>query len=96
MIKNIFLISILCSLNVFSLGSSAEPISVSSPDTINIVLSAHIGKRVSIKTKSGGEMTGKVISVSEKLTHLGKLAGKEFYDAVIVNKHAEAIVVRVK
>jgi uncharacterized protein Veg len=96
MIKDILFTLILCFITFISIGSWAEPISVNSGDTIKNVLTTHIGKRVSIKTNSGGEMTGKVISVGKKLTHLGELSGKEFYDAVIVNRNIEAIVVRVK
>lgn len=96
MIKNILITFILCSVSTFSINASAEPVSVNPADTIENVLTNYVGKRVSIKTKSGGEMTGKVISVGTKLTHLGELSGKEFYDAVIVNKNIEAIIVRVK
>ena len=96
MLKKTLFTFILCSVSIFTISSWAEPISVNSADTIENVLSAHIGKRVSIKTKSGGEMAGKVVSVGAKVTHLGELSGKEFYDAVIVNKNIEAVIVRVK
>ena len=60
------------------------------------VLKAQMGKRISIKTKSGNELSGKVVLVGKKLTHLGELTGKEFYDAVIVNKDIEAVIIRTK
>ncbi len=45
---------------------------------------------------SGGELGGKVVSVSDELTHLGQLTGKEYYDAVIVNSKIEAVIIRTK
>lgn len=76
--------------------SWAEAISVNSNDSIISVLTAQTGKRVSIKMKSGQEMTGTVTSVTDKLTHIAELAGKEFYDAVIINESIEAVVIRTK
>ena len=81
---------------MISMSSSADPVAVNSGDTIETVLTAYIGKRVSITIKSGGELGGKIISVGENLTHLGEITGKEFYDAVIVNQNIEAVTIRVK
>lgn len=96
MLKNILVVFLFSSLMISSISAWAEPISVGDKDTIEKVLKAQIGKRVSIKTSSGDELGGKVISVSKKLTHLGELSGKEFYDAVIVNNSIEAVIIRTK
>ena len=96
MLKNILVVFLFSSLMISSISTWAEPISVGDRDTIEKVLKVQIGKRVSIRTSSGGELGGKVISVSKKLTHLGELSGKEFYDAVIVNKQIEAVIIRTK
>lgn len=96
MIKNTFVLLVLSSLTISTFTIQSEPISVASGDNIETVLKAQIGKRVSIKTSSGGELGGKVISVGESLTHLGELSGKEFYDAVIENRKIEAVIIRTK
>ena len=76
--------------------SWADTISINDDDSIKTVLTAQIGKQVSIKINSGQELTGTVTTVTDKLTHLAKLAGKEFYDAVVVNKNIEAVIIRTK
>ena len=96
MIKKFLMSMLISCFIVAALPGRADPISVGDGDTITSVLTAQKGKRVSIKIKSGEELTGTVKSVTKKLTHLGELAGKEYYDAVIVNKAIEAIVIRVK
>lgn len=74
----------------------ADPLSVGSSDSIQSVLVAHQGKRVTIKLKSGSELTGKVGEVNENIVHLMELSGKEFFDAVASIKTIEAVVIRTK
>ncbi len=50
---------------------------------IREVLTANIGKRVSVKTDGGEAMEGSVLMVGLQLVHLEKLSGKDFYDAVV-------------
>jgi len=73
----------------------AEPLSVGGDDSIQSVLSAHQGKRVTVKLESG-ELTGKVGEVNGKIVHLVELSGKDFFDAVVSIKEIEAIVIRVR
>jgi hypothetical protein len=96
MIKSVLFTMLLSCLSVFSISASAEPVSIGAADTMQNVLTSYIGKRVSIKIQSGEELTGKLVSVGNSLTHLGELSGKEFYDAVILNNTITAIIVRVK
>jgi hypothetical protein len=96
MYKRIFLTVFLVSMVVISTVSRAEPVTISSGDTIQKVLTAQTGKRVSVKIKSGEELTGTVTTVTDELTHLNQLAGKEFYDAIVVNKSIVAVIIRVK
>ena len=94
---NKILLSILVSgLLLLALPGRADPLSVGDNDTIRSILTAQQGKRVAVKIKSGEELTGTVRAVTGKLTHLGELAGKEYYDAVIVNKAIESVIIRVK
>ncbi|MEJ2200828.1 MAG: hypothetical protein P8X63_07415 [Desulfuromonadaceae bacterium] len=46
-------------------------------------LKSHIGQNVFITLKSGNSFQGYIKSVGDNLLHLEKLAGKDFYDALI-------------
>ena len=74
----------------------ADPLSVTSDDSIQSIFSAHQGKRVTIKLNSGSELTGKVGEVNGEIIHLKELSGKEFFDAVASIKKIEAVVIRTK
>jgi len=95
--KHTILMSILVSiLLLIALPGRADPLTVGNNDSINSILTAQMGKRVAVKVTSGEEYTGTVRAVTKKLTHLGELTGKEYYDAVILNKAIVAVVIRVK
>ena len=53
-------------------------------------------KKVTVRTRSGQEITGTVRMVSPKLVQIGQVAGKEFFDAVVALDAVEAILVRTK
>ena len=57
---------------------------------------AHKGKRVTLRLRSGQEVSGTVRSSSEKLVVLEAVSGREFFDAVIPVDAIEAIFVRTK
>jgi predicted outer membrane protein len=46
-------------------------------------LKSFAGKMVSVHLKTGGTLQGIVKSVGQDLVHLEKLAGKEYFDALI-------------
>jgi len=76
--------------------ASAGPLAVGSGDTIASLLSAQKGSRVTLRLRSGQELSGVVRSVGSSLAHLGELSGKEYYDAAVNLADIEAIVVRVR
>ncbi|MBI4528941.1 MAG: hypothetical protein HY695_34520 [Deltaproteobacteria bacterium] len=78
-----------------SSATSAE-FRVGAGDSVETVLAAQKGKRVTIRLRSGQELTGTVREVTGRVVQLGALAGKEFYDAVLSLDAVEAIVVRTK
>lgn len=47
------------------------------------ILMENTGKRVALRLASGEEIEGTVTMVGNSLVHISKLAGKEFYDAVV-------------
>lgn len=74
----------------------AQPLVVNADDSIEKLLAAHKGKRVTVKLGPNDELTGVVRSVTPNVLHLGELAGREFFDAAIDVKQVRAVIVRTK
>lgn len=74
----------------------AAELDLKATDTVETVLAAQKGKRVTVRTKSGLEVTGTVKAVTPKLVQVAQLVGKEFYDAVVPLEAVDAVVVRTK
>ena len=55
-----------------------------------------IGKSVTLRLNSGGEMSGVVEAVGPTAIRLGALVGKEFYSAVVQLEDVSAVVYRAK
>ena len=67
-----------------SIGAAqAQGISVSVADTITSVAAAQKGKRVTLRLRSGQEITGTLREATDKLVVLGELSGREFFDAAV-------------
>ncbi|MBI4204087.1 MAG: hypothetical protein HY527_03600 [Betaproteobacteria bacterium] len=64
-------------------------------DTIESVLTGQKG-RVTLRLRSGQELTGTVRAVTGKLVHLGTLSAREFFDAVVPLEAIEAVIIRTK
>lgn len=79
-----------CSLPV----QSAE-VRISANDTVESVLTAQKG-RVTLRLRSGQEITGTVRAVTGKLVHLGALSTREFFDAVVPMEAIEAVIIRTR
>ena len=79
----------------WSAAAPAAELRLSTTDTLDSVLRAQTG-RVTVRLHSGQELTGTVRSVDAKLLHLGALAGREFFDAVVPLGAIEAVLVRTK
>jgi small nuclear ribonucleoprotein (snRNP)-like protein len=76
--------------------ANAQGPAVSATDTTHTVVAAHKGKRVTLRLRSGQEVSGTVRSSSEKLVVLEAVSGREFFDAVIPVDAIEAIFVRTR
>ena len=74
--------------------ANAEQLTITGEDTIDTVLTAQKGKRVTIKLKAGDDLTGTVGEVNKEIVQLRELTGKEYYDAVVVLKGIEAVIIR--
>jgi hypothetical protein len=74
----------------------AQPLVVHADDSIEKLLAAHKGKRVTVRLGPNDELTGVVKSVSSNVVHLGELSGREFFDAAVDVKQGRAIIVRTR
>ncbi len=75
---------------------AADEIRIGGSDTVQSVLTSLKGKRVTVRVRSGQELTGTVREINARLVQLGGLSGKEFYDAVIPLDAVDAVLVRTK
>ena len=76
-------------------ATAAEP-KVLLMDTVETVLKAHKDKRVTVRMRSGGEISGTVVVVTARLVHVSAIAGRELFDAVVPLEAIEAVLVRTK
>jgi hypothetical protein len=75
---------------------TAQPLVVNADDSIEKLLAAQKGKRVTVKLGPNDELTGVVRSVSPNVVHLGELAGRELFDAAVDVRQVRAVIVRTK
>lgn len=76
--------------------ASAQGLSVSPPDTLQSIVAAQKGKRVTLRLRSGQEVTGTLRESTDRLVVLVELAGREFFDAVVPIEAIEAVIVRTR
>jgi hypothetical protein len=83
-------IALLCS------SAYAQDLTISGADSAQSVLAAQKGKRVTLRTRSGQELTGTVREVNQRMVVIAALGGREYFDAVVALDAVEAILVRTK
>jgi hypothetical protein len=88
-------------LIIAALACAASPavaaeLRVGANDTVQTVLAAQKGARVTVRVRSGQELTGVVREVNARVVQLGGLSGKEFFDAVVPLEAVDAVLVRTK
>jgi len=74
----------------------AAEVKVSGSDTVQSVLAAQKGSRVTVRLRSGQEMTGVMREATAKVVHIGALTGREFFDAVVPLEAIDAVIVRTR
>jgi hypothetical protein len=87
---------VLALLVLSSVPAFAQEATISAGDSIQSVLAAQKGKRITVRLRSGQELTGTVRDTNSKVTVLGALGGREFFDAVVPLEHVEAVLIRTK
>lgn len=76
--------------------AQAQDLNVSAKDTLQSVLAAQKGKRVTLRVSGGQEITGVMREATATLVVLGGLTGREFFDAAVPLEKVEAVIVRNK
>lgn len=97
MMKTVRLIAValLCAAyTAFSGHALAQPVSVSPSDTPQSFVAAYKGKRITVRLRSGQELSGLVRDATGQLLVLGEMAGREYFDAVVPMSAIEAVLVR--
>ncbi len=74
---------------------SAE-VRVGASDNVQSVLAAQKGSRVTVRLRSGQELTGVMREATARVVHLGGLSGREFFDAVVPLEAVDAVIVRTR
>jgi hypothetical protein len=75
---------------------AAAQLQVESGDTIESLLRAQKDQRVTLRLRSGQEVTGTVRAANARVVHLGAITGREFFDAAVPLDAIDAVLVRVK
>ena len=86
---------IIAALACASAAPAAE-VKLGANDTLQSVLAAQKGTRVTVRLRSGQEFAGIVRESNSRVVQLGALGGKEFFDAVIPLDAVEAVFFRTK
>lgn len=81
---------------LLALPAQAQELTIGVADTVQTVLQAQKGKRVTVRLSGGQELTGVVREATAKLVVLGALTGREFFDAAVPLEKVEAVLVRTK
>jgi hypothetical protein len=82
--------AVLCS------AAYAQEVSITAGDTTQSVLTAQKGKRVTLRLRSGQELTGTVRDANPRVVVIGAVSGREFFDAVVPLDAVEAVLIRTK
>ena len=64
-------------------------------ESVKIMLDASVGRTVTLGLASGQEISGTVAKVGDHVVHLSRVAGRDFYDAVVVLDRVDAVLFKV-
>ena len=81
--------------SVVAPAASAD-LKIGANDTVQSILAAQKGQRVTVRVHSGQEIIGVVREVTARVVQLGAVSGKEFFDAVVPLDAVDAVYVRTK
>ncbi len=91
-----FMITLFCCAAVQDAFAADSPFELNAGYGVKEVLSAQVGKRVSVRTDGGETLEGTVTKVGDHLLHISKLTGRDFFDAVVRIDRISSVTIRVK
>jgi hypothetical protein len=94
--KSIPVLIITAALAFAALPAIAAELKIGASDTVQSTLAGQKGARVTVRTRSGQEITGVVREVNANVVQIGAVTGKEFFDAVVPLAAVDVVYVRVK
>jgi hypothetical protein len=94
--KSIPVLIVTAALALATLPAQAAELKIGASDSVQTTLAGQKGARVTVRTRSGQEITGVVREVNANVVQLGAVTGKEFFDAVVPLSAVDAVYVRVK
>jgi hypothetical protein len=77
-------------------AAEGNPFELRTGDTVKTILENRVGQPVTILLASGQEMSGVVTSVGDRMLHLSKLSGREFYDAAVSMDRIDGVILKVR
>jgi len=83
-------------LVLFCAAAHAQEVTITGSDTTQSVLSTQKGQRVTLRLRSGQELTGIVRDANARLVVIGAVSGRELFDAVVSLDAVEAVLIRTK
>jgi len=81
---------------ILAAQADAAGLQVGASDTVQAVLAAQKGAKVTVRVRSGQDITGTVREVNNHVVQLGAVTGKEYFDAVVPLEAVDAIFVRTR
>ncbi len=75
---------------------AAAQLQVGANDTVESVLRAQKEQRVTLRLRSGQELTGVVRTSNTRVVQLGAVSGREFFDAVVPLDAIDAVLIRTR
>lgn len=75
---------------------TAAELRIGANDTVQTVLAAQKGARVTVRVRSGQEITGVVKEVGSRVAQIGAVSGKDFFDAVVPLDAIDAVFIRTR
>ena len=94
--RNALCAALLAAALVCASAAPGAEVKLGANDTLQTVLAAQKGARITVRLRSGQEFAGVVREVNSRVVQLGSLGGKEFFDAVIPLETVEAVFFRTK
>src|SRR5262245_5039892 len=94
--KTLAVLSLAVALAGPAFMAAAAELRISGNDSVQTVLSAQKGARVTLRVRSGQDITGVVRDVNARVVQIGAVSGREFFDAVVPLEAVDAVFVRTK